>query len=587
MNKQPPIDIKNVLMAVVLSMIIIFGWQYYITAPQAKLAQKQAEVIAAAPVPADAPAALQDRATLIAASPRVKIATDQFAGSINLTGARLDDLSLLKYNETASSASPPITLLSPSGAANAYYVEQSLNVANGDTTLVPNSKTVWTAPQGATLTLETPVTLTWDNGQGLTFERTYSISDNYLFDVKQTVINKSPNPVKLLPFARVQRQDTPVIAGYWVFFEGLLGVHNGTLTENKYAALKKDPENPVTVSGTGGWLGFTDKYWATMLIPDKAAKVTSSYKFVSIPGRDGYQADYQADEPLVVAAGTSGSYEDHVFAGVKIVDQINAINTKYGFEKFDLMIDWGWFSPITKFMFYLLEFVKGIVGNFGIAILVVTVLVKLAVFPIANKSYASMSKMKKLKPEMDAIKEKFGDDKTKIQQETMELYKREKVNPLAGCLPMVIQIPIFFSLYKVILTTIELRHAPFYGWIHDLSAPDPTSLFNLFGLIPWHPWPSLMIGVWPILMGITMWVQMRLNPAPNDPVQAAMFNWMPVMFTFMLGTFPVGLVIYWTWSNTLSVIQQSYIMKKHGTELDLFGNIRESIPFLKKKPATP
>ena len=368
MNKQPPIDIKNVLMAVVLSMIIIFGWQYYITAPQAKLAQKQAEVIAAAPVPADAPAALQDRATLIAASPRVKIATDQFAGSINLTGARLDDLSLLKYNETASSASPPITLLSPSGAANAYYVEQSLNVANGDTTLVPNSKTVWTAPQGATLTLETPVTLTWDNGQGLTFERTYSISDNYLFDVKQTVINKSPNPVKLLPFARVQRQDTPVIAGYWVFFEGLLGVHNGTLTENKYAALKKDPENPVTVSGTGGWLGFTDKYWATMLIPDKAAKVTSSYKFVSIPGRDGYQADYQADEPLVVAAGTSGSYEDHVFAGVKIVDQINAINTKYGFEKFDLMIDWGWFSPITKFMFYLLEFVKGIVGNFGIAI---------------------------------------------------------------------------------------------------------------------------------------------------------------------------------------------------------------------------
>ncbi len=587
MNKQPPIDIKNVLMAVVLSMIIIFGWQYYVTAPQAVLAQKQAEVIAAAPVPADAPAALQDRATLIATSPRVKIATDQFAGSINLTGARLDDLSLQKYNETASPASPPITLLSPSGAANAYYVEQSLNVANGDTTLVPNSKTVWTAPQGAALTLETPVTLTWDNGQGLTFERTYSISDNYLFTVKQSVINKSPNPVKLLPFARVQRQDTPVIAGYWVFFEGLLGVHNGTLTENKYAALKKDPENPVTVSGTGGWLGFTDKYWATMLIPDKAAKVTSSYKFVSIPGRDAYQADYQADEPLVVAAGTSGSYEDHVFAGVKIVDQINAINTKYGFEKFDLMIDWGWFSPITKFMFYLLEFVKGIVGNFGIAILLVTVLVKLAVFPIANKSYASMSKMKKLKPEMDAIKEKFGDDKTKIQQETMELYKREKVNPLAGCLPMVIQIPIFFSLYKVILTTIELRHAPFYGWIHDLSAPDPTSLFNLFGLIPWHPWPSLMIGVWPILMGITMWVQMRLNPAPNDPVQAAMFNWMPVMFTFMLGTFPVGLVIYWTWSNTLSVIQQSYIMKKHGTELDLFGNIRESIPFLKKKPATP
>ncbi len=585
MNKPPAIETKNIVLAVVLSMIIMLGWQYYYAGPAQKKLQEQAQVEASKPV-TEAAVPVQDRATLIAATPRVKIETDQFSGSINLAGAQLDDLHLIKHTVDVSPSSGAVTLLSPSGAPNAYYVEQNFVAQPPGSVLVPDSKTVWTAPAGAVLTLDKPLTLTWDNGAGLAFARTISISDDYLFTVKQTVTNTSAMAVNLIPYARVQRQDTPHIAGYWVFFEGMLGVHNGGLNENKYAALKKTPEEPVKVDSTGGWLGFTDKYWATMLIPDKQAKVTNTYKFVNIPGRDAYQADYLADDAITVAPGATATYEDHVFAGVKIVDTINSINKKYGFEKFDLMIDWGWFSPITKTMFYLLEFVKNIVGNFGIAILLVTVLVKLLVFPIANKSYASMSKMKALKPQMDEIKEKYPDDKTKVQQETMELYKREKVNPMAGCLPMLIQIPIFFSLYKVILTTIELRHAPFYGWIHDLSAPDPTSLFNLFGLIPWHPWPSLMIGVWPLLMGITMWVQMRLNPAPADPIQASMFNWMPVMFTFMLGTFPVGLVIYWTWSNTLSVIQQSYIMKKHGTELDLFGNIKNSIPFLKKKPAS-
>jgi YidC/Oxa1 family membrane protein insertase len=250
------------------------------------------------------------------------------------------------------------------------------------------------------------------------------------------------------------------------------------------------------------------------------------------------------------------------------------------------MIDWGWVKFLTQPMFYLIEWCKGIMGNFGLAILLVTVLVKLAVFPLANKSYASMSKMKKLQPEMEKIKAEAGDDRMKMQQAMMELYKKEKVSPMSGCLPIFVQIPIFFALYKVILTTIELRHAPFYGWIHDLSAPDPTSLFNLFGLIPWHPPALLMLGVWPILMGITMWVQMRLNPAPADPIQASMFNWMPLIFTFMLGSMPAGLVIYWTWSNLLSIIQQSFIMKKNGVDVDLLGNIRNSLPFLKKKQAT-
>jgi YidC/Oxa1 family membrane protein insertase len=589
MNKQPPVDMKNIIISVILSMLIVFGWQYYYTGPAAEKAKQEAALVekqkAEAKLP-DAPAAMsvKPRADVIVATTRVPIETDQLSGSINLTGAQFDDLRFNKYLEGTNPSSPPVTLLSPSGTQNAYFVEQGFVNAPGGTAKVPDSKAVWTVAAGSKLAQDTPLVLSWDNGAGLIFNRTISISDDYIFSVKQEVANRSSNAVSLLPYARAQRQDTPQIAGIWVFFEGMLGVHNAGLNENKYDALKTS-KTPVTVDGTGGWLGFTDKYWATMLIPDQKTKVTNSYKYVPLGPRDAYQTDYISTEPLSIAAGATGVYEDHVFAGLKIVKSINAIYAKYGFEKFDLMIDWGWFAPITKFMFYLLDFIHGLVGNFGVAILLVTVLVKAALFPIANKSYASMSKMKLLKPQMDAIKEKFPDDKTKQQQETMELYKREKVSPLAGCLPMLIQIPIFFSLYKVVYTTIDLRHAPFFGWIHDLSAPDPTSLFNLFGLIPWQPWPSLMIGVWPLLMGITMWVQMRLNPTAPDPVQAAMFNWMPVIFTFMLGTFPAGLVIYWAWSNTLSVIQQSYIMKKHGTEIDLFGNMRDSIPFLKKKSA--
>ncbi len=585
--QKPQIDPKNMIMAVVLSMLIVFGWQYFYTGPNAKKAEEAAAVQQqTAQIATTAESTVKDAATVLAGSKRVKIDTPELSGSINLTGAQFDDLRLNKYHETIDPKSPLIALLQPSGTQDAYFVEEGFVPRPGTSVAVPDSKTEWQAAEGAALTADKPLTLTWDNGAGLKFERQISVSDDYLFTVKQTVTNAGTTPVDLLPYARVQRQDTPKIAGFWVFYEGLLGVQNKGLEEHKYAALKKDPEAPVTISGTGGWLGFTDKYWATVLIPDQKAKLSSSYRFVKIPGRDGYQADTLADTPLTVPAGGSASYEDHIYAGAKVVGTINAIYNKYNFERFDLMIDWGWFAPITKAMFYLLSFVHSLVGNFGIAILLVTVLVKAAVFPLANKSYASMSKMKNLKPQMDAIKEKNPDDRAKQQQETMELYKREKVNPMAGCLPIFVQIPVFFSLYKVILTSIELRQAPFFGWIHDLSVQDPTNLFNLFGLIPWTPPHFLMLGFFPLLMGITMWVQMRLNPAPPDPVQAQMFNWMPVIFTFSLGSFPAGLVIYWAWSNFLSIVQQSYIMKKHGTELNLFGNIRDSLPFLKKKPAS-
>ncbi len=456
--------------------------------------------------------------------------------------------------------------------------------ATGTTAKLPDPKTVWSAPTGVALSEANPVTLTWDNGEGLVFTRKISIDDEYVFSITQSVRNNTANAVALIPYARVQRQDTPQISGYWVFFEGMLGWLDSGLREVDYSDVSEASET-TRYDSVGGWLGFTDKYWALAMVPGRTTALTATFSYPQVNGRPIYQVDYLAKDAITIPASGTGSYRDELFAGAKVVQSINAIKAKHQIDSFEYMIDWGWFYFLTKPMFYLLEWLKGLVGNFGIAILLATLLVKAVVFPLANKSYASMSKMKKLQPEMTKLKELYPDDRMKVQQGMMELYKREKVSPLSGCLPVVVQIPVFFSLYKVILTSIELRHAPFYGWIHDLSAPDPTSLFNLFGLIPWTPPAMLMIGVWPLLMGITMWVQMRLNPTPPDPVQASLFNWMPVMFTFMLGTFPVGLVIYWAWSNLLSIIQQSFIMKRHGVDVNLFGNIRESLPFLKKKTA--
>ncbi|MDP8996440.1 MAG: membrane protein insertase YidC [Pseudomonadota bacterium] len=578
--QTPKIDPKNMITAVVISMAIVFGWQYFYLTPNAKKAEEQAAQIAK--VQAAAPtveSTIKDLNATLSATKRVKIDTPTLSGSINLTGAQFDDLRLVKYHETIDDTSPEVTLLRPSGTANGYFIEQGFSVPTGQTLKLPDKTTEWQAADGASLQLDKPVTLTWDNGEGLKFSRTISLTDDYLFTVHDAIANGGSAAVNLFPFARVQRQDLPEI-GTYTFFQGAHGVQNRGLEEHDYKSLKKTPGTPVEIDNTGGWLGFTDKYWATALIPPTDLKVKSSYQNVANPVRDVFQADYLAQTPVSVPAGGSAVFEDHIYAGAKVVNTINAIGAKYALERFDLMIDWGWYSPLTKSMFYLLSFVKGIVGNYGVAILIVTVLVKLAVFPLASRSYASMSKMKNLKPQMDALKLQYPDDKQKQQQAMMELYKTNKVNPMAGCLPVVVQIPVFFSLYKVILTTIDLRHSPFVGWIQDLSAPDPTSLFNLFGLISWHPPAMLMIGFWPLLMGVTMWVQMRLNPTPPDPVQAQMFNWMPVIFTYSMSGFPAGLTIYWAWSNFLSIIQQSYIMTKNGTEVEFF----KYLPFLKKKP---
>jgi YidC/Oxa1 family membrane protein insertase len=581
---------KNFILAIVLSMAIIFGWQYFYAVPIAERAQQEAAISQTTPtttaqVPGSAQPVAVTRDQALANSPRLKIETPELQGSINLAGAQIDDLHLTQYRETIDPKSPTIVLLSPVGSPNAFFAEQGFVGETGTIAMLPDSKTVWQAPADAVLGVGKPVTLTWDNGAGLIFTRQISIDDHYVFSVTQGVQNNSAAPVALIPYARIQRQDTPAIAGWFVFFEGMLGVLEDRLQEIDYSEVLGVKE-PTRIDSQGGWLGFTDKYWAATMIPDQTKPFTSGFLHQVQNGRDVYQTDYLARDAITIQPGGNGLYQDRLFAGAKVVETVQAIGEKYKIAKFDLIIDWGWFEFLTKPMFYLLEFIKGIVGNFGIAILVATVLVKLAVFPLANKSYASMSKMKKLQPEMVKLKELYPEDKMKQQQGMMELYKREKVSPISGCLPVVVQIPVFFSLYKVILTSIELRHAPFYGWVHDLSAADPTNLFNLFGLIPWTPPLFLALGIWPILMGITMWVQMRLNPTPPDPIQASLFNWMPVMFTFMLGSFPAGLVIYWAWSNLLSILQQSVIMKRHGVDIDLLGNIRESLPFLKKKPAS-
>ncbi len=603
-------DQKNTLLAIVLSALVLIGWQLYFGLPQfAKqkpLEQQQAQERPPAPgssvpqagAPSQAPVAAPQapghtgvpgqtmtREAALAASPRVRIETPSLSGSISLKGARIDDLSLIKYRETVDPRSPPIVLLAPSGSPAPFYSEFGWVPAAGTTVKVPGPDTLWQQSGSGMLSVGHPVTLVHDNGEGLEFRRTIAVDENYLFTVKDDVTNKGNSPVTLYPYALISRHGTPPTLGYYILHEGPLGVLDDKLQEFSYADLEKKKDIPFT--STNAWLGFTDKYWAATLLPLPTAKIAAQFSAYQ-NGIKRYQTSYNLD-PQTLAPGATSSAETRLFAGAKEVSIVDGYNTQLGLNKFDLLIDWGWFYFITKPMFFALDWIYNRVGNFGVAILIVTVLIKILFFPLANKSYASMAKMKAVQPEMMAIRERFADDKMKQQQAMMELYKKEKVNPVAGCLPMLIQVPVFFSLYKVLFVTIDLRHAPFFGWIKDLSAPDPLTVFNLFGLIPWDPTvvpiigPFLHLGPWPLIMGVTMWFQMKLNPPPPDPAQKMIFDYMPVIFTFMLASFSAGLVIYWAWNNTLSVLQQSTIMRKHGAKIELIDNIKAL--FVKNKKA--
>ena len=580
---------RNLVLSIVLSIIILIGfefyssWRYPVTNLQeptrsldlgtqnttentSSRPSKGPENVPTAPNinnPSLANPVPKDRQSLLNQNLRVQILTPNLSGSLSLLGGRIDDLTLTKYYEELDTTSPPIVLLSPSGGKNAYFADYGWI---GEGTNLPNENTLWTA-SSKSLSPDKPVTLTWDNGQGLIFKRTYAIDEKYMFDVSQSVENRGKSPVTLHPYALVSRHDMPEVTGFYILHEGLLGVFDETLQEVDYTDIQDN--NTISNSTTGGWLGVTDKYWLVALIPDQKTSINTRFTYRNDNGIEKFQADFMGPA-LTIPPGASGGVNSHLFTGAKEVKVLDSYETKLNISRFDLAIDFGWFYFLTKPIFYTLIFINDHIGNFGVAILLLTVLIKIVFFPLANKSYVSMSKMKKLHPEMIKLRERFGEDKIQLNKEMMALYKREKANPASGCLPMLVQIPVFFALYKVLFVTIEMRHAPFFGWIQDLSAPDPTSFFNLFGLIPWNPAAYLpeflLIGVWPLAMGTTMYLQQKLNPQPTDPMQAKIFMLLPIMFTFLLARFPAGLVIYWAWNNLLSIIQQKIIMIKMGVK---------------------
>ena len=580
-------DNKNLFLAIGLSSAVLLGWNYFYGVPQmqkqkeaASLAQATSPVPGAgqttAAVPGAAPAQVAiTREDALAKSPRIKLNAPRLTGSIALKGARIDDISLVNYRESTDPKSENIVLFEPLGAPNPYYAEFGFVAAAGTPAALPDSQTLWVADKDQ-LTPDSPVTLTYDNGQGLVFTRMITVDANYMFAVKDNVVNSGTQPVTLYPYTLIARHNIPKLAGFGALHEGLLGiVGDSRIQEITYSAIEKKTNGKEVLDGTAGWLGFTDKYWASALIPSQNVPFKATFSVFGEVAKT-YQTD-TLGQAITLEPKTSTEVTNHLFAGAKETGTIDAYQKDLGIKNFDLMIDWGWFYFITKPLFKVIDFIYKFIGNFGLAILVVTVLLRGALFPIANKSYQSMAKMKQVQPQMNEIKERFGDDKQKQQQALMELYKKEKINPVSGCLPMLIQIPIFFALYKVILVTIEMRQAPFFGWIHDLSVPDPTHMINLFGLLPFDPsfLPSFLhIGVWPLIMGVTMFLQMKMNPEPADPVQKQMFTYMPIIFTFMLGTMPAGLVIYWTWSNILSILQQGFIMKRAGVKIELFDNLR-------------
>ncbi len=601
-------DSKNTILAIVLSGLVLLIWQYFFGLPyleKQKQAQQppqqQSQPVTGAPARPQEPGSAAQlptapvtgqpehpltRGEALGKSQRIEVDTPQIRGSIALTGGRIDDVSLKRYHETIDPNSPNIELLSPSGSPHPFYAEFGWLASPGSTTKLPGSDTVWRQQGSGGLGVDRPVTLIWDNGEGLEFRRSISVDDKYLFSVRDEVINKGQAPVTLSPFALISRHGTPPTLGYYILHEGLIGELGDKLEEVTYKTIDDKKTMPFQ-DVSNGWLGFTDKYWAATLLPDISARLQASFTAGTIGTLRTYQTAYVLDPQTPQPGGTAAA-DARLFAGAKEVATIDAYAQQLKLNNFDKLIDWGYLYFITKPMFKLIDYFFRLVGNFGVAILIVTVLVKLLFFPLANKAYASMAKMKALQPQMQTVRERYPDDKVKQQQEMMELYKKEKINPLAGCLPIVIQIPVFFSLYKVLFITIEMRHAPFFGWIKDLSAPDPTTVFNLFGLIPWDPshlpllGPFLMLGAWPLVMGVTMWLQMKLNPAPPDPTQKMMMDWMPVIFTFMLASFSAGLVIYWAWNNLLSVIQQSIIMHKNGAKIELFDNLKSL--FAKRKP---
>ena len=588
---------RNMVIFVVCTAAILILYQIFVMGPQmeSRKAAQEAAVAEQTAAPAGATAGavpgstatgaltfVTDRTQALGRVPRIPVSTPTLQGSLSLQGGRIDDLFLKNYRQTVDPSSPYEELFRPQGMEHAYFAQfgwTGPNVAGG----VPGPNTVWRLTDGTTLTQTTPVTLTWDNGQGLRFTRQIEIDAQYMFTVTDTVANLGTQPVIIAPYGRIERQGVPADLGKnQILHEGGIGTFSKgdgyVTTQLKYGDWAKKPREEF--ESTGGWLGITDKYWMAALIPPQTEKVEAEFVVTDADAYNIHEARILG-EARTINPGRQITEVQHLFAGAKRNEILSAYEKQYDLPRFIYAIDWGFLFFLTRPIFLLVEFFYGLVGNFGVAILLLTLTIKLIMFPLANKSYESLSKMRKLQPLMEKIKEQNKDDPQAQQKATMELYQKEKINPLAGCLPILVQIPVFYALYKVLFVTIEMRHAPFFGWIRDLSAPDPTNIWNLFGLIPWDPSSVPLVGnligshaggftlalsVLAIIYGFTMWLQQAMNPPAPDPVQRQIFAWMPIVFTFIMAGFPAGLLVYWAWNNILSIIQQYFIMHRFGAE---------------------
>jgi YidC/Oxa1 family membrane protein insertase len=578
-------DQNNIFLAIALSVIVLLAWQYFFAtsflprqagpsaAPQLDPYAHNAGISPQVQVQLSelSPSAQRDqrvsRQEALDRSPRLAIDTPRLKGSISLRGGRIDDLSLAQYHQTTDPKSPAIALFSPSDSSQPFYAEFGWVNPSGANLALPGSETIWQQVGSNSLGVGHPVQLIWRNEQGLEFRRTISVDDKYLFIIRDEVENHGQAAVTIAPYAAISRHNPPPTLGNYLLHEGAIGVFAADgLQEITYKTL--DDKKRLPFAASGAWLGFTDKYWAAVLAPPVSAPLHAEFSAGALGSLRTYQADY-VQETQTVAPGAIASATARLFAGAKEVAIVDGYQKTLELDRFDRLIDWGRLWFLTKPMFSLIDSLFRLTGNFGVAIVIVTALLKVAFFPLANRSYASMAKMRALQPQLQLIRERIADDKLKQQEAVMDLYRREKINPIAGCLPTLIQIPVFFALYKVLFVTIEMRHAPFFGWVKDLSAADPTNAFNLFGLVPYDPsaipliGAFLVVGAWPLMMGLSQWLQMKLQPGPADPTQAAVMNWLPVIVTFSLAKFSVGLVIYWTCNNLLSALQTVIVMRRN------------------------
>lgn len=573
---------KNILIATTLSLIVLLGWTWFYEKPrleqkefaqrqflkQQKLQQQEVKKAATEIKTQEKGVVrgknleeilvLKDKNTIIdnSKSERIKISSDNLHGSISLRGARFDDLTLAKYFETTKKEKE-VTLFAPSDSKERYFADFGWISSNAELQL-PNPNTLWKT-SAKELSPKNPITLSWNNAQNVEFIIHIALDENYMFSVEQEVKNNSGKEISVASYGRINRALNNMQKSMYILHEGMIGSFNDILEEVTYKDLIEDKTE--SFAAKGGWLGITDKYWLSSILPDKSLQYDASFDYKYSNKNNIFNAEFVGQE-YVISANESQKFSHHLFAGAKKVRLLDKYSKDYDVNLFDRAVDFGWFYFLTKPFFYMISFLSKLFGNFGLAILAMTVIVKLVLFPMANKSYLAIARIKKLQPKIVELKKRHEGDRLGLNKEMMSLYKKEGVNPASGCLPVIVQIPIFFALYKVLFVTIDMRHAPFYGWIHDLSMPDPTSIFNLFGLLPFSTGSSFTIGIWPILMGLTMFLQQKISPASSDPIQAKVLKWMPVIMVFILAPFPAGLVIYWTWSNGLSILQQYIITKK-------------------------